>query len=157
MDGALELSPTPQSVGQVRRVVSAAASEAGAEPASVELAAFLASEIATNVVLHARTPYEVSVVATGGAGRPRRTRCIRVAVTDRSPALPATRRHRADATTGRGLRLLAVLAADHGVEVARTGAGKTVWFEVPLRDPAPLDEGALLARYDDLLGLADAL
>jgi anti-sigma regulatory factor (Ser/Thr protein kinase) len=142
-----ELSPTPQSVGRVRRAVSSAAQAAGAEPASVELATLLASEVATNVVLHARTPYTVSVSAPEEAGSSGR---LRVAVSDQSGSMPSPRRHAPDATTGRGLRLLGTLAVDHGVEVDQGGGGKTVWFEVPLREASgDRDEDALLAAFDE--------
>ena len=61
-----------------------------------------------------------------------------------------------DSTTGRGLRLVATLAAAWGVD--RTLAGKTVWFEVPAAgdtrttvEPwdADRDLDALLAGFDD--------
>jgi anti-sigma regulatory factor (Ser/Thr protein kinase) len=141
-----QLNPTPQSVGRVRRAVSTAAERAGAEPGSVALAALLVSEVVTNVVLHARTPYTVSVSGpeeSGSRGR------LRVAVSDRSAAMPSSRRHTPEATTGRGLRLLGSLAADHGVDIDQAGSGKTVWFEVPLREDDFRADDALLAAFED--------
>jgi anti-sigma regulatory factor (Ser/Thr protein kinase) len=141
-----ELNPTPQSVGRVRRVVSAAAERAGAEPAIVDLAALLVSEVVTNVVLHARTPYTVSVSGPDESNSRGR---LRVAVSDRSAAFLSPRRHAPEATTGRGLRLLGTLAVDHGVDVDLAGSGKTVWFEVPLHEEESPEEAELLAAFDD--------
>ena len=114
----------PRSVRRARRFV-AKALLAGDVPAElVDTAVLLVSELASNVILHARSGIEVSV-----ACRPDHAR---VAVADRNPRHLVRRRHAQDATTGRGLLLVDRLAATWGVEPAPDG--KTVWFE--LRPPA---------------------
>ncbi len=81
----------------------------------------LVSELATNAILHARTPFVVRVVVSA--------QIVRLEVSDRNPALRAVQRHFSeDATTGRGLAMLAMLASSWGVD-PRAGA-KTVWCEL---------------------------
>ena len=79
------------------------------------------SELATNAVRHARTPFEMAVTYDGDV--------VRVEVEDGGPGLP----HRvfADprATSGRGLALVATLSRGWGIQ--REGRSKVVWFEVP--------------------------
>jgi anti-sigma regulatory factor (Ser/Thr protein kinase) len=87
--------------------------------------ALLASELAANSVLHARTTYQVAVNA--GFGR------VRIGVTDANPRLPVMKLHSLEAATGRGLRLVQALADRWGVESHEQG--KTVWFEFDLVDP----------------------
>jgi hypothetical protein len=75
---------------------------------------------------------------------------IRVGVTDGSPARPRLRRFGPQEATGRGLRLLRVLAADSGV-VPHDGVaagGKQVWFVVS--KVAVQDEQAQLDLVRDL-------
>ena len=109
----------------------------------------LVSEIATNAVLHARTPFTVEVTRDGLT--------VRVCVLDLSPVMPRARAYGAEATTGRGMRLIASLASDWGVQVQGQGR-KTVWFELPAAgnpNEAPawedgvVDVAALLAGFDD--------
>lgn len=114
-------------------------------------AASLVSELATNCVIHARTPFTVQVVERRDA--------VRVSVTDSSPVQARVRRHSLDSTTGRGLRLVASLATAWGAEGNRNG--KTVWFEVSTQTTdaaaAPeqdrpgfeADVETLLASFDD--------
>ncbi len=114
-------------------------------------AASLVSELATNCVIHARTPFTVEVVERHDA--------VRVCVTDTSPVQARVRRHSLDSTTGRGLRLVASLATAWGAEGDRNG--KTIWFEVSAQTPdaaaAPgqdrlsfdADVETLLASFDD--------
>jgi len=89
----------------------------------------LVSELATNAVIHARTPFTITVSRDGDT--------IRVGVHDRSAVSPRRRAYGLDATTGRGLRLVATIASNWGID-AEPG-GKVVWFEVRregLRDDA---------------------
>jgi anti-sigma regulatory factor (Ser/Thr protein kinase) len=84
--------------------------------------ALLVSEVASNAVLHARSPFTVTVERRGSN--------LRVAVSDSSAVLPVVKHLSNEATTGRGLRILGHLAQAWGVEP--DGDGKTVWFEVDL-------------------------
>jgi anti-sigma regulatory factor (Ser/Thr protein kinase) len=80
----------------------------------------LASELVTNVIRHAASPFTVIVRYDGNL--------VRVEVGDGSRALPEARSPGVDDETGRGLLLLEALAAGWGV--TPTLAGKRVWFEV---------------------------
>jgi anti-sigma regulatory factor (Ser/Thr protein kinase) len=83
----------------------------------------LVSELASNAVRHARSPFTVAMGCDGAL--------VRVEVTDDSPELPVPRVPSVDAVTGRGLMIVQALASDWGVDP--TDAGKTVWFEVDCR------------------------
>ncbi|MDQ6782298.1 MAG: ATP-binding protein [Actinomycetota bacterium] len=81
----------------------------------------LVSELATNAVLHARTPYTVTVSTVA----PER---VRVAVTDDDPSPPIANLPGSDhATCGRGMYMVLSLAQRWGCEPVP--GGKTVWFE----------------------------
>lgn len=119
------LPPAARSAPQARRAVTGVLDEWGLSRLA-DTVALLVSEVVTNAVLHARTELTVSV-ARDGSG-------VRVSVTDGSSLPPAMRRHAATATTGRGLRLLDMLADSWSAEPA--GTGKTVSFTVTgARDP----------------------
>jgi hypothetical protein len=79
----------------------------------------LVSELATNAVIHARTPYRIAVSHEGDT--------VRVGVPDLSAVIPRRRAYGLDATTGRGLRLVATLASGRGVDPETEG--KAVWNE----------------------------
>ena len=89
---------------------------------ALEVVTLLVSELVANAVLHAGTKVEVVMKQRG--------QWLRVEVADESPVLPGLREFDPDATTGRGLTLVELLAADWGVEPCDEG-GKLVWFEVP--------------------------
>ena len=121
--------------------------------AAYDAAEMLVSEVVTNAVLHARTPFSVEVSRGGDA--------VRVSVSDGSPALPRQRTYGTDATTGRGIRLVATLSVQWGVEPDGRG-GKVVWFEVAAAgdvgtvfrawEDDDVDVDALLAAFDDETG-----
>jgi anti-sigma regulatory factor (Ser/Thr protein kinase) len=112
----LRLPPEPSSAGAARRFV-AAALDAGGEVA--ELAVLLVSELASNAVLHARTPFEVVVHVDEGH--------LRVEVSDLDSRLPSLRTYARESITGRGLHMVAASADRWGFD-AQPG-GKVVWFE----------------------------
>lgn len=108
----------------------------------------LVSELATNAVIHARSAFSVHLVHTEGS--------IQVGVQDFSPVVPFQRWYSERATTGRGLRLVASLAENWGVE--STQDGKTIWFEtlpsqeLPVRaweDTQDLELEGLASRFTD--------
>ncbi|MHC0429726.1 ATP-binding protein [Streptomyces sp. O3] len=87
--------------------------------------ALLVAELAANAVLHGRVPgrdFELRLVYGHEAG------VVRVEVSDTHPALPEPVTAAADRDSGRGLHLVAAVAARWGVS-ERTGPGKTVWAE----------------------------
>ena len=90
--------------------------------APTEDAQLVVSELATNAVVHAGSPFSVSVRYDGSA--------VRIAVHDWNPTLPVLRYGGPTAVSGRGLHLVNTLARAWGVE--RSPGGKTVWAELPL-------------------------
>jgi hypothetical protein len=100
------------------------------------------SELAANAVIHARTPYEVSVVE-------QRT-TLRVGIRDHSPRRVQPRRYGDDATTGRGLWMVAQLSHRWGEEIHQ--GGKTVWAELDssaAQASLDADEVALIRAFSD--------
>jgi hypothetical protein len=88
----------------------------------------LSSEVIANAVQHTGAPCAVLMRWTGVR--------LRVEVTDVGLELPAPRRGAEDAEGGRGLLLVASMAADWGS--TPLVAGKVVWFEVePSAPTAP--------------------
>lgn len=83
------------------------------------------SELATNAVQHARTAFEVAIWVTPQA----EGHAVLVRVTDGATGCPVARDAPADASHGRGLRIVESLAAGWGVEVPQGRPGKTVWFK----------------------------
>lgn len=86
----------------------------------VDVAALVVTELATNAVLHARSDFRVTVR--------HRTDAVEISVWDASADLPVRRQPQADSTSGRGLRLVAAVASQWGVELP--GHGKTVWAQL---------------------------
>lgn len=107
-----EFQPEPPSARAVRLFVSEAAS--GAQ--HLDDIVLAASELATNVIRHARTPFTVRVAST--------KRRIRLEVSDGSSIIPAVQDLN---DSRRGLRMIELLADDWGVEL--TEDGKVVWAE----------------------------
>lgn len=91
------------------------------------------SELATNAALHARSPYTVALRLDSGS--------MFIEVTDASPRLPQRRNYERDATTGRGLRLVAALS--HSWGATAVAGGKTVWARV---EP----DGSGVSMFEDL-------
>jgi PAS domain S-box-containing protein len=116
---ACSFPPEPVSAGQARRFLRSFLHEHAREDL-VDAAQVALSEIVTNAVLHAHTDFEVSAALLEDGS-------LRVDVTDRSPQLPAQRGYGAQATTGRGMQLVAAMTADCGV-VSHGVGGKAVWF-----------------------------
>lgn len=92
----------------------------GANDGLGDQVALVVSELAANAVLHAATPFSVTVcdAETG----------IRIEVADGNPAVPQLKAHENTAPTGRGLRIVEQLADRWGVRL--TGSGKVVWVEI---------------------------
>jgi anti-sigma regulatory factor (Ser/Thr protein kinase) len=107
-------------VREARGLVAALLAQRGVSDDVVSAATLLTSELATNVIFHARTDFEVLVRVTDTG--------TRVAVKDRDSRMPEPRHAPADATTGRGLQMLDAMASSWGAE--RTTDGKVVWFEL---------------------------
>ena len=116
---ATRLPAEPASIPAARHFAVDALAELGGGPKEdVEL---LVSELATNAVLHARTPLRLTLCRIG-----RRVR-IEVGDGDRTPPRVNLRPDPLR-PGGRGMCLVNSLADDWGVELAADG--KTIWFEV---------------------------
>jgi PAS domain S-box-containing protein len=116
---ARSFPPEPVSAGQARRFLRSFLREHGRDDL-VDAAQTALSEVVTNAVLHAHTDFEVSAALLDDGA-------LRVEVTDRNPLLPAQRGYGDQATTGRGMQLVAAMTTDCGV-VSHGAGGKSVWF-----------------------------
>jgi anti-sigma regulatory factor (Ser/Thr protein kinase) len=127
-----------ESVSAARRFVERAVREWGDEGLAEE-AALVVTELATNALIHARSRFAVSVRRADDV--------VRIAVTDASVRVPVARSRSAQATTGRGMRLVTAFADAWGVE--RHLDGKTVWCTLrraPGRPVGATPPSAPLAR-----------
>lgn len=98
------------------------------------------SELVTNALIHAAAvePTHAAVLLVLESDE----LGLRIGVTDRADTAPTPRTAGEDDTHGRGLTIVALLAADWGVEPVAGGVGKTVWarFGVPA---GALDDASL--------------
>lgn len=108
-----------------RHLVSQALRDRGHDGTLLYDAQLVLTELATNAVAHARSPFSV-VARIDDSG-------VRLSVRDASPLRPTMRDGGPTARSGRGLLLVAALASNWGVEV--TADGKTVWAELRPRPP----------------------
>jgi anti-sigma regulatory factor (Ser/Thr protein kinase) len=138
--------PTPESVGGARQFTRRTLVSWGADGLEDDVR-IVASELATNALLHARTRFTLTLTLDGER--------LRLTMTDGSATQPRMRRFdAAESTTGRGLRMVAELAHAWGVE--QDGKGKAVWceFRVPNGGSRPA-KGASQVSADVLLGDLD--
>ncbi|MHB1597147.1 MAG: ATP-binding protein [Streptosporangiaceae bacterium] len=89
----------------------------------------LASEVVANAAEHAGGPIRLSLRRDNEPGRQAGIRCE---VTDTSPVVPRPREAGPGEERGRGLAIVAALAAESGVRASE--AGKTTWFTLALGD-----------------------
>lgn len=113
----MTLPGVPASVPTARRFVRDALQTWGLTEV-LDSAMLIVSELATNAVLHAGGEVTVWVSSPGDG-------TVRLEVIDDSARVPQLRGYGDEATTGRGLRMVASLATDWGVEPQ--ALGKTVW------------------------------
>lgn len=116
----LVLSPDPAAVRQARTFVQARCQAEGVDDDACETAVLLTSETVTNAFAHGHSEARLAVTVTTGT--------VLVEVGDDNSRHPRLAEHDADALDGRGLGIVAMLAADWGVRDDR--CGKTVWFQV---------------------------
>lgn len=89
----------------------------------VDTVVLMASELVTNAIRHAQTPFELLVDATDHS--------VKVTVVDHDPEhSPEVRDPGPDDTNGRGLLIVRDLASHWGSE-PRGEADKAVWFSYP--------------------------
>jgi anti-sigma regulatory factor (Ser/Thr protein kinase) len=110
----------PASAGDARHFVGSVLDRHGVDSVDARL---LTSELATNAVVHGRTDFTVRVALRQGR--------VRVEVRDANGHLPPTPSGLPlDASSGRGLPLVDVIAPAWGVEALEEG--KSIWFELPV-------------------------
>ncbi|MBL7502441.1 ATP-binding protein [Frankia sp. CNm7] len=129
----LRIDRSPESVPRARRAISSSLADAEASVRDlIGDVKLLAGELLTNAVLHGEPPVELRLVAHGDR--------LRVEVADTSRVTPLRAPSGADSMTGRGMALVAGLAARWGTEVRQSG--KVVWAEFDLLPGAAAPNGA---------------
>jgi anti-sigma regulatory factor (Ser/Thr protein kinase) len=118
----------PASVTAARKFATEALRGTPAE--TLEAIALMVSELATNCVRHTGGGFELTII--------RAEREIRVEATDHGGGEPKMRSPGPTDPTGRGLRIVDMLAGAWGVE-HRTGAATTVWFTVAIASGPPIE------------------
>jgi anti-sigma regulatory factor (Ser/Thr protein kinase) len=129
--------PSPESVGHARQFTRRTLVSWGADDLEDDVRT-VTSELATNALLHARTPFTLTLTLDGDR--------LRLTMADGSATQPRMRRFdSAEATTGRGLRMVAQLTSSWGVE--KDGTGKAVWceFRMPAAGAGPVTGGSQVA------------
>ncbi|MFF3716819.1 ATP-binding protein [Streptomyces prasinus] len=123
----LPFAALPAEVRLLRRAAAAQLDQWGM-PAAGDEAGLLVTELATNVIKHVGEGTLATLILEWKRER------LRVEMHDKSSALPAPRGADCDAECGRGLHLIAAMAADWGTVV--TALGKAVWCEIALGSEA---------------------
>ncbi|MEU6064392.1 SpoIIE family protein phosphatase [Streptomyces sp. NPDC047082] len=116
------LALDPAEAGRARAVVREQLYEWGLARLA-DNAELMAGELVTNAVRHARSRHVQLRLVRGDT--------LLCEVEDDDHTLPTLLSAGPDAESGRGLRVVSTLAREWGT--SRTGAGKTVWFELTLR------------------------
>jgi anti-sigma regulatory factor (Ser/Thr protein kinase) len=120
-----------RSVRRARGFVAEALHGLPAEPGDhmlVDRAVLVASELATNALVHASSGFSVHVFLIEGGG-------VRVSVADAKPGSPAAKRAEDDELSGRGLAIVAALSSKWGS--AEGTDGKIVWAELAPQPSLP--------------------
>jgi hypothetical protein len=110
--------PVPQSARAARNFVRTCLSSAAG--LDTDMVVLLATELATNAILHSRLSFVVSVELLPD--------CVHVGVEDLSAVLPVPGQAADSDVGGRGLAMVATAAHRWGIEP--TEVGKRSWFEV---------------------------
>ncbi|HXC44968.1 MAG TPA: ATP-binding protein [Solirubrobacteraceae bacterium] len=108
------------SPGRARRLIVAALTQWGCATELVQDAAVVASELATNAVLHAGSPFSISGELQDGL--------LRLAVEDACPLSVAMRGGRLSPQPTHGLGLVEAMSVRWGVE--GSPRGKVIWAEL---------------------------
>ena len=124
------------SASKARRLVRQFLEDTGRHAWS-DAAELAISEVVTNASLHAHTPIEIRL--SGYVDQ------VCVEVRDFNSTLPVQRNYNVQATTGRGMSLVAAITLECGVHPLGEG-GKVVWFCVG--DPPPSSADDVLGEWD---------
>ena len=117
---SVTLPAEPASTRAARRMLGEACAAGALSSDLTDTAQLLTSELVTNAVIHGRSPVTVTTVLHDGL--------LRVEVSDDNSRHPEMRLTDDRALDGRGLHIVALLAARWGV--TDQPLGKTVWFEL---------------------------
>jgi PAS domain S-box-containing protein len=109
------------------------------DPALVDAAQLVASELLTNALLHGGGRGRLSVTASADG--------VRIAVADDERRPPIAGIESDSSMTGRGLRLVAAMSAAWGY--VPLGQGKEVWAEITPGGQTELDTDDLFALWED--------
>jgi phosphoserine phosphatase RsbU/P len=115
-----QFDPNPASVPQARALVT----DALGPQDDAAAAALLTTELSTNAIVHAGTPFTVTASHDEHG--------LTVTVEDHDPTPPRIRDVDLHRPNGRGMRIVDALASDWGVTMIR-GNGKSVWFRLEPR------------------------
>ncbi|ADP82502.1 ATP-binding protein [Pseudofrankia inefficax] len=120
------IAQDPAIVRDTRHAVRRLCQDVDLAADTCETAVLLASETVTNAIVHGAPPARL-VIQVSPEG-------IRVEVSDGTTLPPVVVAARPDATSGRGIGLIDILATRWGVQPH--ASGKTVWFEIaPVPQP----------------------
>lgn len=119
MDDCLNLESDPSLVAAARAFVQSRLEAWEASDKEGE-ALLVVSELVTNAVLHARTVIQLRLSTDGSK--------LRIEVYDENTRMPIPAICGSDATSGRGLALVAALSTAWGME--QQDDGKVVWAEI---------------------------
>ncbi|MFZ0665185.1 MAG: MEDS domain-containing protein [Acidimicrobiales bacterium] len=116
--------PTINAPAHARHLVVDALRQWGCAESLVADASLVASELASNVVVHVGQPFSISMEQKPSS--------VRIAVEDSNVVVPVATKGGLLARSGRGLRMVSALAGSWGVEL--NDRGKIVWAEFPTVD-----------------------
>ncbi|MDT4926297.1 MAG: hypothetical protein QOG01_4010 [Pseudonocardiales bacterium] len=124
--GVLAVRHDPSSAALVRQAIAEDLVRQSIREDSVNDVILVASELVGNAVMHAAASTDREL----GIDWDVEADAVVVCVMDASTDFPRQRSTNEDETGGRGLAIVAAIAADWGVR--RTEAGKQVWARVPV-------------------------
>jgi anti-sigma regulatory factor (Ser/Thr protein kinase) len=124
--GTLAVRHDPTSAALVRRSIANDLAGNGIDDDSIDDVVLVASELVGNAVTHAPARFDSGLNVTWEV----EPDAVVVRVLDGSPDLPRQRSTNDNETGGRGLTIVAALAADWGVR--RNARGKQVWARVAI-------------------------
>ncbi len=125
----MQFASTARCVSLVRTQVERVLREWGHAPSGIETAVLVASELATNAVVHGHFPshlFEVGMTSADDI-------CL-IEVSDSSPRPPEALKAGINDESGRGLQLVRTVALCTG-QRPRRPVGKTVWAKVRMSKP----------------------
>ena len=119
--------PAGEAIGAARGFVADALRTWGAMPPLIDDAMLLTSEMATNALVHAHSPFRLSVTRDGGV--------ISFAVQDAASRTPLKQNVDAQSAMGRGMGIVDAVSSRWGFDLLPTG--KVVWAELVSPSLAP--------------------